>query len=186
VYELAFGLNARAGSQVQVHAGIAMAGLKNLYYHLNSEADQSKFEVVYDMGVTKRSNLYGALSYTQSSKANFMFRADVYSYTPKDLPEAWHRPTYRLAANGSLNVYDKILLKAGLIMQGGMKAQDRQTLEVVSLKSALDLNARAEYLFSDSFSIFIQFNNITGNKYPVFNHYPVRGFQFMAGINWSF
>jgi hypothetical protein len=67
-----------------------------------------------------------------------------------------------------------------------MKAFDPVTEETETLKGAFDLNAKGEYLFSDSFSFFLQFNNITSSKYPVFLHYPVRGFQFTAGITWSF
>jgi hypothetical protein len=67
-----------------------------------------------------------------------------------------------------------------------MRAFDPVTDATVKLKSAIDLNFKAEYLFSNSFSAFLQFNNITSSKYPIFLHYPVRGFQLMAGITWSF
>jgi hypothetical protein len=140
----------------------------------------------FDRGGTKRSNLHGALSYAQSEKAKFMVRGDIFSYTPDEVAEAWHRPTYKLTMNGSVNVYDKILLKADLIAQGGMKAYDQQTMSTIKLKGALDLNLRAEYLFSESFSFFVQGNNLTSNKYPVFYHYPVRGIQVLGGITWSF
>lgn len=185
-FEFLVGMNGRLGKKVEVHAGIALANLKNFYYYMNSPDDQSKFLPQFDRGGTKRSNLYAALSYAQSEKAKFMVRGDVFSYTPDEVAEAWHRPLYKLTANGSLNVYDKILLKADVIAQGGMKAFDQQTLSTVKLKGAFDLNLRAEYLFSESFSFFLQFNNITSNKYPVFYNYPVRGFQVLGGITWSF
>ncbi len=67
-----------------------------------------------------------------------------------------------------------------------MKAFDQPTQEEVSLDNAFDLNARAEYLFSKSFSFFVQLNNIASNEYPMFYHYPVRGMQVLGGITWSF
>jgi len=73
-----------------------------------------------------------------------------------------------------------------LIAQGGMKALDPATDKTVKVSPAFDLNLRGEYLFSESFSFFLQFNNITSNKYPIFLNYPVRGFQVMGGITWSF
>ena len=97
-----------------------------------------------------------------------------------------HRPTYKLTVNGSYNLYQKFIFSADLIAQGGMKAFDPVTDKQVKLKGAFDLNFKTEYLFSSSFSAFVQLNNITGNKYPVFLNYPVRGFQVMAGITWSF
>lgn len=186
LFEFRAGLNARLGSQVEVHAGLAAAHLKNLYSFVNAPGDQSKFVTVFDPGTVRRNNVYAALSYAQSEKAKFQVRGDFYTYTAGDLQEVWHRPTYRLSANAFYNVFDKILLKADLIMQGGMKAFDQNTTEVVKLDGAFDLNAKAEYLFSDSFSFFVQLNNIVSNKYPLYYHYPVRGMQVMGGITWSF
>lgn len=185
-FEFLIGINARLGKQVEAHAGLSAANLKNLYYFVNSPDDQSKFTTVYDRGATKRNNIYGSITYAQSEKAKFMFRGDFYTYTTDDIEEAWHRPTYSLTANAFYNVYDKILLKADLIMQGGMKAFDQETQETVKLDGAFDLNARAEYLFSSSFSFFVELNNITSSKYPLFYHYPVRGLQVLGGVTWSF
>ena len=129
---------------------------------------------------------HASLSYAQAEQVKFILRGDYYSYSTDEISEAWHRPTYKLTANASYNVYQKLLFKIDLIAQGGMKALEPVTLNTVKLDPAFDLNFRAEYLFSESFSIFIQLNNITGNKYPVFLNYPVRGFQAMGGITWSF
>lgn len=186
LFEFLAGLNARLGNQVEVHAGLAAANLKNLYSFVNDPDDQSKFATVFDPGTVKRNNVYAALSYAQSEKAKFQVRGDFYTYTAGDLQEVWHRPTYRLSANAFYNVFDKILLSADLIMQGGMKALDQETATVVKLDGAFDLNAKAEYLFSDSFSFFVQLNNIVSNEYPLYYHYPVRGMQVMGGITWSF
>lgn len=181
------GIRARLGSKVSAHAGLSMATLKNYYYFVTTETDQSKFDVVYDNGAgTRRVNLFVALGYVQSETAKFMLRGDFFGYKTSTLAEAWHRPTYRLAANGSYNVYDKILLSADVIAQGGMKAFDPATDKTVKLDAAFDLNFKAEYIFSQSFSVFVQLNNIISNKYPVFLNYPVRGFQATAGITWSF
>jgi hypothetical protein len=88
--------------------------------------------------------------------------------------------------NSSYNIYSKIILSADIIAQGGMKALDPLTAETVSLASAFDLKVKAEYIFSNRFSVFAQLNNITGSEYPLYLNYPVRGFQFMGGLTWSF
>jgi hypothetical protein len=115
-----------------------------------------------------------------------MVRGDFYGYAADDLSEVWHRPTTKLTANASINVYQKLIFTADIIAQGGMKALDPETGGTVKLAGAFDLNFKAEYLFSPSFSAFVQLNNITSNKYPVLLNYPVRGFQALAGITWSF
>jgi hypothetical protein len=185
--DFSVGLKARLGNKVGVHTGLSFANLKNWYYFVNSEDDQAKFDVVYDEGAgTRRTNIFAALSYAQSQVAKFMVRGDFFNYGPGSLREAWHRPTYKLTATGSYNLYDKFIFSADLIAQGGMTAFDPVTETEVKLDGAFDLNFKTEYLFSKSFSAFVQLHNITSNKYPIFLNYPVRGFQLMAGITWSF
>lgn len=186
VFDTGVGLNARLGNKVAAHAGLSLAALKNWYSFMNAPTDQSKFVTAYDRGTTKRTNLYAALSFTQSEVAKILIRGDFYGYGAGDLSEVWHRPTYKLAANASYNVYEKIIFTAELITQGGMKAYDPALARTVKLDAAFDLNFKTEYLFSETFSAFVQLNNLTSSKYPVYLHYPVRGFQLMAGITWSF
>ncbi|HZI26059.1 MAG TPA: hypothetical protein VFD46_13330 [Chryseolinea sp.] len=181
------GLNAKLGNKISAHSGLAVANLKNWYYFVNTAADQSKFTVLYDGGSgTKRANLYAAVSYLQSEIAKFMLRADLYRYSTARLDEPWHRPTYRVTANAFYNLYDKLLFNVDVIAQGGMKAFEPVTDTTVKLDAAFDLNFKTEYLFSQSFSAFIQLNNIASSKYPVFLNYPVRGFQLLGGVTWSF
>ena len=181
------GLNAKLGSKVSAHTGLAVANLKNWYYFINTDADQAKFTTVYDGGSgTKRATLYGAFSYVQSKVAGFMLRADLLRYSTARIEEAWHRPTYKITANAFYNLYEKFLFNVDVIAQGGMKALEPKTHEIVKLDAAFDLNFKTEYLFSKSFSAFIQLNNIASSKYPLFLNYPVRGFQIMGGITWSF
>ncbi|MBL7857628.1 MAG: hypothetical protein JNM57_08055 [Cyclobacteriaceae bacterium] len=186
VFDLAFGMQAKVGNKVSVDAGLSMASLRNWYFFTNTNEDQAKFNTIYDKGLTKRSNLYASLGFTEANRAKFLLRGDYFAYTTDKVEEAWHRPTYKLTLDASYNVYDKILLTANLITQGGMKAREPVTLITTKLDAAFDLNAGVEYLFSDSFSFFVKFNNITSNKYPVFLNYPVRGFQVLGGITWSF
>ena len=186
-FDFNVGLHAKLGSRVSAHSGLAIANLKNWYYFVNTGADQAKFTTEYDGGSgTKRANLYAALSFVQSETAKFMLRADLYRYSTARLAEAWHRPTYKVSANAFYNLYQKFLFNLDIIAQGGMKAQEPITKGSVKLDAAFDLNFKTEYLFSQSFSAFIQLNNIASSKYPVFLYYPVRGFQIMGGITWSF
>lgn len=186
VFDFEAGVNARVGTKISVSGGVAYAALKNPYYFINDENDQAQFTTVYDLGTTKRTNLFGSINFAETGKAKFIFRADYYTYNTESIAHAWHRPTYKLTLNSSYNLVEKIILTADIIAQGGMKALDPVTTETIDLKNAFDLNARVEYIFSDRFSVFLQFNNITGSKYPLYLNYPVRGFQLMGGLTWSF
>ncbi|MFZ6012265.1 MAG: hypothetical protein ACOYXT_18125 [Bacteroidota bacterium] len=184
--ELQAALSTKIGNKVSVNGGFSFASLKNLYFFVNTPADQAKFTAVYDKGATKRTNFFASVGFAQTERARFLVRGDLYSYSTDEIADAWHRPTYKVTGDVSFNVVQKILLNFNVIAQGGMKAPEPMSGQTVELDPAFDLNARAEYLFSDSFSFFLQFNNVTSNKYPVFLNYPVRGFQVLGGITWSF
>lgn len=177
-------LHTKIGNKVSVNGGFSLASLKYLYFFRNLDTDPSRFTVEYD-DVTNRTNFFASLGFVQSQAFKFLLRGDVYSYGT-EIREAWHRPTYKVTAETSINLADKVRIDASLISQGGMKAFDPTNDSVVKLDAAFDLNVRAEYMFSDSFSIFGQFNNVTSSQYPLFLNYPVRGFQALAGLTWSF
>ena len=91
-----------------------------------------------------------------------------------------------MTINSSYNIYDKLLLQVDFIAQGGAKALDLEKKELVSLNGAVDLNAKANYFVSKQFSVFLNFNNMLSSKYQMYLNYPVRGFQVLGGVSWSF
>jgi hypothetical protein len=194
-YELHIGMNAKLGNKVGVKGGFSNSSFRNMHFFVNGvntieqPMNQARFDVVYSDGVFYQTNVYGALSYAQSEAVRLMVRGDVFSYgtgNKASVREAWHMPRYKLNANASFNISQKLLLNLDAIGQGGMKALNPVTNSVVDLDGAMDLNAKVEYLFSPSFSIFLQFNNILDSNYPLYLYYPVRGRQFMGGFTWSF
>lgn len=197
VLEFTAAIRTKLGNKIAVDAGWSLASLKNWYYFVNTVTDQSKFTMAYDHGATKRSNFFVSLGYTQANVAKVLVRGDYFGYAVKEVRDATneynipiHRPTYKLSVDASYNIYEKIVLSAKVLALGGMKAWDHSEPiaenKIKSLPAAFDLNFKAEYLFSESFSVFVQLNNITGNKYPLFLNYPSRGFQGMGGITWTF
>lgn len=182
--DLQVALHTKIGNKIAVNGGFSLATLKNLYFFRNNQADPSRFTVEYDDN-TDRTNFFASLGFAQTETFKFMIRGDVYSYNT-DIEEAWHRPTFKVTGETSVNISDKFLLDVTLISQGGMKAFDPLADAKVELDPAFDLNVRTEYLISETFSIFGQFNNITSNQYPLFFNYPVRGFQALGGLTWSF
>lgn len=182
--DLQAALHTRIGNKISVNGGFSLAALKHLYFFRNMEQDPSRFTVEYDDN-TNRTNFFASLGFAQAKLFKLLLRGDVYSYST-DIDEAWHRPTYKVTGETSLNVSDKFLLDVTLISQGGMKAFDPVADAQVELDPAFDLNVRSEYLFSPSISIFAQLNNVTSTQYPLFLNYPVRGFQALGGFTWSF
>lgn len=182
--DLQAAVHAKIGNKVSFNGGFSLAALKHLYFFRNMEEDPSRFTVEYD-DVTNRTNIFASIGFAQTEAFKFLMRADLFGYNT-DIPVPWHLPTYKLTGEASMNISRKFLLDVGLIMQGGMKAFDPVTDSQVKLDPAFDFNVRAEYLISRSFSVFGQFNNIASNEYPLFLNYPVRGFQALGGLTWSF
>ena len=186
IFDLKAGLRAKLGGKVLAGAGISFASLKNLYFFVNDPDDPAKFQVAYDDGSTERTNFYASLLYTHSTIAKVSLQGDYFAYSTDNIAEAYHRPGYRVTLGASYNLFQKFIFNLDVIGQGNVKAFNPETLTTVKLDPAFDLNFRTEYLVSDTFSAFVDLNNITSNKYPVFLNYPVRGFQAMVGVTWKF
>lgn len=179
-------LRARAGSWLTLQAGISLAALRNFYGYLNDSTRVYEFQVVYDAGTTRRTNLFASVNINRGDEFSVLLRGDLYRYQTDELPEAWHRPGYRTTLSASYNIQRKLRLEAELLTLGDIRALNPVTLQPVRLDPALDLNFRTEYLISQGFSLFLRFNNITNNKYSTLLFYPVRGFQVLGGLTWSF
>jgi hypothetical protein len=206
--EFSGGIKGRLGSKISFNAGTSLANLKNLYFFQNYQLDQSKFNVYYDTRNSQRVNLFAEMGVAHSNSVKFSLRGDVFSYSTSIIDEvkrkstltaaspsqndvALHRPTFRVGANFYYNLYDKILFSANLVTLGGMKAIDfnkstATKLEVVNLKSAMDLSGQVDYFLSKQFTLFVKLDNVLANQYPVYLNYPVRGIQVLGGASWSF
>ena len=194
--EFLTGLKGKANGKFSFCTGLSFASLKNLYYYQSGTGSlRSKFDVVYDNGSTQRVNFFGELGYGgQAVKLNL--RGDYFSYATAIANQitnqnnfektALNRPAYRFTLNSSFNIYDKVLLSADFIAQGGIKALDLDSKNMITLTAAADLNFKANYFVSRQFSIFLSFNNVLSSNYQLYWNYPVRGFQVMGGASWNF
>jgi len=180
------GLNGKLGNKLAFGAGVSFANLKDLYFHKNNEADRARFITVYDQGNTKRTNLFGEVSFSQAEKVRFSLRGDIFGYSTDEIEAAWHRPTYRMTLNSSFNIVDKFQVHANVLTQGGAKAFDVDTDTVLTLDPALDLNVKLNYFVSPQFSVFVQGSNLLGSGYQLYLNYPVRGLQVLGGLTYMF
>jgi len=180
------GLKGKLGNKVAFGAGLAVANLKDLYFYQNDPTDRSKFITVFDDGNTKRSNLFGELSFSHAEIAKVMLRADAFTYSTDKVAEAWHRPTYRVSFGAFYNIYSKFQFNTDFIVQGGAKALNVDNNTTVTLEPAVDLNLKTSYFLSKQFSIFVKGSNLLNNNYQLYLNYPVRGLQVLGGITWVF
>jgi hypothetical protein len=193
-FDLSAGLTGKFAGKFAFHTGFSFANLKNFYFYKNSLTKAERFDVVVDQGNTTRLNLFGEVGYSSADKVKMLVRVDLFGYSAGIESEAWHRPTYRVGFTSSYNLYNKLHFDVDMIAQGGMKALSIDqpigvgtfSYKTVTLGSALDFNLKASYLVSNQFSVFLKGNNILNNQYQMYLYYPVRGFQAMAGVTYSF
>lgn len=180
------GFKGKLGRKVGFGAGLALTNFKGLYFYQNNPANRARFDVTYDAGNTRRAAFFGELSYAHAESVKLSLRGDYYSYATDKIAEAWHRPRYRGVFNSTFNLYKKVVFNIDFIAQGGAKAYDFEKSQSVELKAGLDLAFRTDYYLSKQFAVFLQLNNVLGNQYQLYLNYPVRGFQAMGGVSWSF
>ena len=179
LYDFQVALYTKVGNKVAVNGGFSLASLKNWYFF--RAYDGRHYTPEYDRKGVERLNFFASLGYAQTEAAKVMVRGDWYTYATDEVDVAFNRPTYRVTGEASFNIYEKILLDFNVIAQGGTKiAKD------LELDPAVDVNARTEYVVSDSFSVFVELNNILNKEYQVYQYYPVRGLQVLGGLTWSF
>jgi hypothetical protein len=172
--------------------GTSVINFKHLYFYQFSPTPStttvihypSPFSVLYDDAV--RLNFFGELGVVHADKVSISVRGDYYSYSMKNLEYAWNRPLYKVGFYSSYRMFDKILLTADLLSQGGAKAYDFQADMPITLKSALNLTAKVRYFITKPLSVYVEVNNALNNQYPIYQYYPARGIQVSAGLSWSF
>ncbi|MDR1198067.1 MAG: hypothetical protein LBK94_03505 [Prevotellaceae bacterium] len=178
-------------------AGFIFSNLVNMsdYYY-----DYKKFHVEYAKG--NKVNIGAELSYNDDLFS--VYAKAVYNkYNLKNgnnakLEHAWHKPAFE----GNLNLrykvsYDLVLtadfrtlLKRYALNNYYVTSVSPWYLPSVTsprkLKDVFDLSIGAEYLVTNSFSVFGNLSNVLNQKYDIYSRYQVPGFIVSAGVTYRF
>lgn len=178
------GVRGELMEQVSFHTGLLAGIYKNLHYFVNSPTHPGLFEVNY--ATTKFVNVFSELTYiNQAESWTTRLRGDYFRYSPEDLPQPWHRPSYQLDLLSTYQWHDKVIFKGSLYCLGGIKAQHEATKEVKKLSPTFDVGLGVDYLWNSRISIFLDCQNLLANLNERHLHYPARGFQFVAGLTYG-
>ena len=173
-------------------AGIELRRQSNLHFFVNSYADTSRFELVYDQEATVfQFNSSVELSLTEKYTLGTKF--DFFKYTLSNQQVAWHRPTWILQMNQRYAPFKKLSLQANLQVMGGLQARGLGAIdtnpvkkEVVKLPAVVDLQFKADYAVNPRLSIFAEGNNLLNRSNTRWLNYPVRGIQGVGGMSFKF
>ncbi|WP_242918725.1 hypothetical protein [Pontibacter liquoris] len=183
------GFDANIYNYVHLVGRVAYQNYRNLYFYNNSRADSSKFELVYDDGVTNVLNFFADASFNYSDEIRLGLKVDYNKYNTASLEKAFHRPEMAASVYGTYNFFDKILFNSELYYIGssfGKIYRPDGTSVLRETDAIVDLNLKGDYKFTNNFTIFVMANNLFGNKYERFVNYPGKSINLIGGITYSF
>jgi hypothetical protein len=191
-FEFAAGVEGLATDKLVYRAGMAVRRQSNLHFFVNSYADTSRFELVYDQQATVlQFNSDVEFSVTEKYKVTAQF--DFFHYNLSTLQTAWHRPTWTASMNHRLTPFKNFSLQANLQVLGGMKARGLGQIdtlptqaEVVKLPVVVDLQVNLEYRINSRFAVFANGANLLNRNNMRWMNYPVRGIQGVGGLSFKF
>lgn len=159
-------------------------------YLLNS------FTVVYDnISAVK---LKGELEFIKTAHLHLGLNGTYTHYKKGEQEYAWYKPAYEFEFTGRYDIQNKIVITAKAIINGSVwaavpikptyriLARDKYIFEAQKIKGWTDINLGAEYRFNKALSFWINFNNLTNNKYYRWNNYRSYGFNLLGGLSYSF
>ena len=182
--DIYIGSSGNISNNVSYKVLMSFKSYANQYFFTNSKTDSSQFTVLYDKaGVF---SFDGGLFYDLHSawriSANILYNAwktDVQA-------EAWHRPSFQSSLGIQYNLQRKIYFNAEMYYISGIQGINLENGHTVKLNDIADLSLKSEYRFSNSFSAFLELNNILSQKYQRYLYYQVKGFNVLAGLTYSF
>ncbi|MCU0429812.1 MAG: hypothetical protein MUF42_07535 [Cytophagaceae bacterium] len=184
-FEWTLGFKSRVKNKAHLH-GQFVAGKEGNFMVLTNGLDSSTFLPVYDPGKIQYLGFQAGVS-VQVTK---VFRSGIQwtyrHYRLDTLSFAWHRPGTQLEWKSKLNLKQKIYFTADFYYLSNLRGYNLSEHTSVKLKNIADLNLGVEYRFSDAFGAFVSANNILAQKYQRYLHYPVNGFNLMAGLSYRF
>ncbi len=131
-------------------------------------------------------NLGGQLGYTIQEKFSFIGSFNLYQFTGMPGGEkAWGMLPLEIKGAMRLLVIKDLWLTSDIFGWGGPHYL-RGDGSAGRLDNVFDMNAGVEFRITKNLNVWSQFNNLFNKEYQRWNQYPVYGFNFVAGIVYSF
>ncbi len=165
---------------------LSSASYKYLSFFNNSSTDTSTFTVLYNTDPLDVVTVSGEVGYEISGDFRLAFATSYFNYDVRNVEKPWHRPDYTGSILATYNLNKKLYFNADFYYIGGLRGKNYVTGQEIYLKEIADLNVKVDYLFSKSFSTFVEVNNILSQKYQRYLYYNNKGINVLAGLTFSF
>lgn len=169
---------------IDYHAQIGYKDTDDLALFLSNADTVPQFNVVYD--TVSIFTISGSLTLPLLEDLEIIgsFAQHVYSTTGQD--KAWHLPSLELNVEARYKMLDdKLTLKGNLFVENGVPFR-RMDGTSENLNALLDINAGAEFQFTDNIGGFIHVNNLLDNNRQRWRYYPIMGINGVVGLSARF
>lgn len=164
--------------------------VEDLQLFVNNPTTVNRFDVIYDNGSSNIFGLNGQFNVKASEVLSLTGKAEIYNYELAGENEAWFKPTLRLTSNARFDLNEKVIIDGELLFQGETSARTTGptpgTVDIVNIKSFMDVSAGAEYRINNKFGVFLRANNLLGKSYQKYLYYSKLGLTLFGGVNYSF
>ena len=169
---------------LRLSAGARFEDIENAANFLPSASDSSRFYLQYDQGELTIFEYFGSITWTPDPSLIVSGSLSIFENSATSEAEAWYRPTSkfefsiekyfdRFSASTKLQGVDGLM--APTISQGA-----------VELDPVVNLEFRFGYKIKDSFSLFLDAENLLNQELEYYYNYPSRGITAKAGISFQF
>lgn len=179
------GFKGSAGDHFSYSAKIAFNKITNQPLFTNDTVNGGKSFVVINEPRLNVLNFGGELGYTVGERFSLISNFQFNQYSTKVASKAWGLLPIEWKTSMRLQVLKDLYVNSDLYAFDGPLYQTKGGGRG-NLGSALDLNAGLEFKVYKNIKVWGQFNNILNKEYQRWNQYPVYGFNFLAGVVFSF
>ena len=179
------GFKGSAGDHFSYSAKVSFNTVHNQPLFTNDTVNGGKSFVVINEPRLNVLNLGGELGYTVGERFSVVSNFQFNQFHTKQAEEAWGLLPIEWKTTMRLQVLKDLYVNADLFAFDGPQFQRKGNLSG-NLGSAMDLSAGLEFKVYKNIKVWGQFNNILNKEYQRWNQYPVYGFNFLAGVVFSF
>lgn len=151
-----------------------------LYLADSVQTVPTRFEVLYDTATVY--NISGTVTFKPVEIFEILLSTNYNIFDLQNNEAAWHLPIFDFNAGVRYKAMENKLTLKGDLYSGAGVAYINDAGEKDNLNGLFDISLGAQYKFTDNFGLFVDVNNIAGNKRQRWENYPSYGFNIMGGI----
>lgn len=177
------GIKGSVGDHFSYSIKAAYNNVTNQPLFVNDTINGSSFQVLIEpkMNVV---NFGAELGFNIGEKFSILSSLNLNKYKPKIEEKAWGLLPLEFRTDIRLQVLKDLYATVNVFAFDGPQSRDREGVK--KLGGAMDLSGGLEFKVIPNLKVWAQFNNILNQEYQRWNHYPVYGFNILAGVVFSF